>query len=1351
MRMRFNSTRARAAGAGLLAAGCLLGESAFGQAPDLSPLGRQATAYALTCSYSGEHADPTDWQLLASTDGLAWAVLDVRTNQTFRHRGERQVYSLTNHTAYGIYRLQLNNVAFDVSLAELEIMGPAIGVTNEADLQIAASASNEHPLIGPAEQAFDNDPATQWLAFSSPETKTCWVQCHYVRHANVELTNVSQCVIASRRMATRSPLLEQAPGVLAELKAAETKPIRSLSGYALTAANDSPGRDPRDWRLLGSNDGGKNWQTLDTRRNEEFATRYQRRVFTLTNHTAFATYRLAIDSVRGPADWADWPNCVQLAEIEPVAAGITNDDFGLAILARGDNPPIESAEMAFDGHSKTKWLDFGSTDPTNKSSWVQWQYFRTAGSPVVNIQRLRAACLRPPQPFQLRLTGVVASWQPEKRLLGLLDQTGFLQFEVDAAPPGLEPGRQMRLAGVLHFKEAHPQVSAASIELLDRLPAAPEIRPGQRAGDDAKFTLASVAGKVVSISETAAGLTVGLEDESNANTMQARIIGATAAECPLSLNSRARVEGIVQPEYGGSRQRVYGAIWVPSPDRVTKLAPASTTAGAGAGAKDTGGMEPESTTSIARVSNLLDRQPGQFFRAKLSGVITYIDLTFDYFYLQDGADAIAVGAQLAAGLAPYMGKEGYFVEVEVQSDTNQHIVTASSPVTLLGRGQMPPPLRHTLDYIMSGRDDSKWVQVEGLVIMCEEHRLILSVLGGQLVVWVNELPSGVRAHLVGCGVRVTGICSPLVNTRNRRLGVRLLAPDAECVEIVTRPPADPFTLRTQPIGRLLQSDWRRAAMPTVLAKTAGVVTHKEPLMLILQDGAEGLAVSLDRDLEIAPGDRAEAVGFTEPDGASTKLIHALVRKIGTSPQPEPKAIDILGGDLNEQDATRCKIEATYLGRSTSESMQVLEFQDLQHLRTFSAFFPVSGGLVPAIPVGSRAMLRGVLKTEVDTLPDFGKVLASFRIYANSPDDLHVTAMPSWWDLRRLLWLLAGVSTLTLACVAWASMLRRTVAQRTADLRAEVEQRRRTATSLEQEIVERKRMQAQVEKTHGQLVEASRLAGKAEVASSVLHNVGNVLNSVNVSAALLAAKLKISKAPKVARIADLLEPRQEDLPQFIATDPKGRMLPNYVRELAKYIREEENAASAELDSLVNNVEHIKEIVAMQQSHAKLVAVTELVSPVDLIEDALRFSMASPTRQDLQVVREFAPNLPAIMTDRHKAIQILVNLLRNARQACLEAQRTGMVLTLRAVCAEDRIRITIMDNGVGIAAENLLRIFNFGFTTRPNGHGFGLHSSALAAKEMGGGLTACSDGDGKGAAFTLELPLQPAGPSRPVAGS
>ena len=70
----------------------------------------------------------------------------------------------------------------------------------------------------------------------------------------------------------------------------------------------------------------------------------------------------------------------------------------------------------------------------------------------------------------------------------------------------------------------------------------------------------------------------------------------------------------------------------------------------------------------------------------------------------------------------------------------------------------------------------------------------------------------------------------------------------------------------------------------------------------------------------------------------------------------------------------------------------------------------------------------------------------------------------------------------------------------------------------------------------------------------------------------------------------------------------------------------------------------------------------------------------------------------------------------------------------------MKISYIDNGIGIPADNLTRIFGHGFTTRKEGHGFGLHSGALAAKELGGALTVESDGPGKGATFTLEFPIQ-----------
>jgi signal transduction histidine kinase len=125
----------------------------------------------------------------------------------------------------------------------------------------------------------------------------------------------------------------------------------------------------------------------------------------------------------------------------------------------------------------------------------------------------------------------------------------------------------------------------------------------------------------------------------------------------------------------------------------------------------------------------------------------------------------------------------------------------------------------------------------------------------------------------------------------------------------------------------------------------------------------------------------------------------------------------------------------------------------------------------------------------------------------------------------------------------------------------------------------------------------------------------------------------------------------------------------------------------------------------------------------------------------VIREYDAQSPEITVEKHKALQILVNLIRNAKYACDESGSTDKRLTLRVYNGGGRVRIAVIDNGVGIPAENLVRIFNHGFTTRENGHGFGLHSAALAARELGGVLRVHSEGPGRGAAFTLELPLQP----------
>jgi PAS domain S-box-containing protein len=290
-----------------------------------------------------------------------------------------------------------------------------------------------------------------------------------------------------------------------------------------------------------------------------------------------------------------------------------------------------------------------------------------------------------------------------------------------------------------------------------------------------------------------------------------------------------------------------------------------------------------------------------------------------------------------------------------------------------------------------------------------------------------------------------------------------------------------------------------------------------------------------------------------------------------------------------------------------------------------------------------------------------------------------------------------------------------------------------------DITERRRAEAELELTHRQLLLASRQAGMAEVATGVLHNVGNVLNSVNVSTILIADLVRLSKIDRVAKLRDLLAQHRHALGAFFDSDPRGKQVIGYLETLAGHLENERNDTLREIESLRKNVEHIKDIVAMQQSYAKVSGVAEKIAVADLVEDAIRMNAGALTRHDISLVRDYRAR-PTVTVDKHKVLQILVNLIRNAKYACDEAGRIDKQMIVRVAAENSRVRISVVDNGVGIPEANLARIFQHGFTTRKHGHGFGLHSGALAAKELGGALTAHSDGPGRGATFTLELGIE-----------
>ncbi len=287
-----------------------------------------------------------------------------------------------------------------------------------------------------------------------------------------------------------------------------------------------------------------------------------------------------------------------------------------------------------------------------------------------------------------------------------------------------------------------------------------------------------------------------------------------------------------------------------------------------------------------------------------------------------------------------------------------------------------------------------------------------------------------------------------------------------------------------------------------------------------------------------------------------------------------------------------------------------------------------------------------------------------------------------------------------------------------------------------------RMMLSLAESRKRQAEISHNAGMAEIATGIIHNVGNVLNSVNVSARRAVECIDSSGVSDLNEVVGLIRKHSGNLGTYMSSDEKGRMIPEFLAQLGEDLAGEKKEALKELQSLAKNVDHIAEIVNTQQAYTSVSGAVSRVSLAELIEDAIKINLAAMDRHAVQIIREFE-EVPKIMTERHKALQILVNLLSNAKYALDDIPASDRRITIRLLSPKDDaafVRIEIVDNGVGISRDCFAKLFSYGYTTRANGHGFGLHNSANAAKSIGGRLTAHSAGSGQGAKFVIELPAR-----------
>jgi signal transduction histidine kinase len=294
----------------------------------------------------------------------------------------------------------------------------------------------------------------------------------------------------------------------------------------------------------------------------------------------------------------------------------------------------------------------------------------------------------------------------------------------------------------------------------------------------------------------------------------------------------------------------------------------------------------------------------------------------------------------------------------------------------------------------------------------------------------------------------------------------------------------------------------------------------------------------------------------------------------------------------------------------------------------------------------------------------------------------------------------------------------------------------------QQAQERKQFLAEQEQLRGRLDEAAYKVEMADVASTVLHNVGNVLTSVTVAVNIVESVVDQSSVTLVNRMAELMKTHNDDLGTYLTEDPKGKRIPLSLEKLGIHLLEEQQSVSKEIQGLVRNVRHMKQIIASHQTMAKSAGKVEHIALGDVLSHAMELSFQPGDAEWMSIHREYH-EVPTVSVDHHQLLQVLVNLLRNAKQAMRQRAQAKHELTLHVQYQDaDRpsVVMTIQDDGIGIAPEHLSKMFTRGFTTKKDGNGIGLHSSIMAIQNMGGSMHVHSDGVGKGAKFTLTFPVQ-----------
>ena len=843
--------------------------------------------------------------------------------------------------------------------------------------------------------------------------------------------------------------------------------------YALTSANDFPQRDPQDWRLLASNDGGKTWTTLDVRHGEIFQDRQQRKLYHLANQAAFETYRLEIDKVREP----DQVNSVQLAELElmgPVESDLDPTPvFTDAISAQGDNPPAETVVNLFDGRVETKWLDWSSNTLT-RASWIQWRYNVPGAATVTNISQLLALREHARDGYGVRINGVVVGQATvgQKLRLSLVDPTGCIELDGIPGAESLTAGQSVSIAGTsvwtgkqIELKAGHARLLQATVATgPKRILLEQTLAPGE------DFKWVEAEGELEYRHSGNNEFTFDLKQ--NASNMRVHL------RCPEDVHglppqgALVSVNGICQGAFNEQGQWVAANLWAVGAKAVTVLDSQKHDASIAlsrikARPAPFGSM---TLTNIAQIRRLTPDQMQNHPSVKVRGVITGLLGGF----IQD--DTAGIEVDFARPERRKLLQLGTYIEVDGSAEPGDfgNPMISADHVVILGRGKLPEPQKLSLSQLMNGRIDGQWIEVEGVVHSTDGSHLSIICDGGELMASLGIAVNGEVNGLVDAEIRVRGVGIVAMDEEGRIQGMHLLIPSLEQVDIVV-PPADAATLPVRTIGSLLGLGEPQQSFHRV--KVEGVVTLQQGHKLFLQDDT-GSAMAISRqavvldarfgrsrwlywrtpqtedvanpEMDFQPGEKVQVIGFPEAHRYSPVLAEATVTRLGKHQYLQPVEVTADGIEEGGLDSTLVTLAGVLRGENTigENTVLALEWQD----RTLQVVVPGQGKNIAKIALGSRLRITGVC--QLDPLPytQLGLGVEVVRILTRSPADLDVLESPSWWTVQHTLTLMGGMAFVILAALIWIKELRRQVGERSRQLSAEIQLREQTEHhhALEQE-------------------------------------------------------------------------------------------------------------------------------------------------------------------------------------------------------------------------------------------------------------------------------------------------------------